>query len=459
MSSRPIALGDVEVLLSEAVPDWEKLVEVSEEGGVVVLQRRRYLQHEEFDLVHQAVKRMGGRYRSEERDFIIPLAQQKASEKPSEGSEVDIGVLFSKVPVKALVSMPFKSRLEPGRDIEELAESIRQHGILEPVLVRPKPDDLFEMVAGERRVRAAQRAGLFEVPVIIRPMSDQEAMEVQMVENLHRKDLSDYEKARWLNEMIRRFGYTQEDLAEKIGKTQGWVAQHLRILELEPIITRVIIEGLTERQARALLSAPEEIRPQVAKWVESQHPNLPSSMAIKAYAQTISPTVRGVEETSEVTVEAEQKEASEVDVLRDIEKFSLEVRADEEAHAIEKAITGLMGSELSEIKADLVEKQGLSEQEAEEALSRYRDTYPDMWSLCYDEKGEPKRGFTSLPSSTESAEARKTVIQPAQAGKGEEREIDQAVFTCKYCGESFLIVHLEPSGRHKLRPVRVEDEP
>ena len=169
------------------------------------------------------------------------------------------------VPLKALLSMPFQCRTNPDDpEMAELTESIRTLGVLQPILVRPKPNGLYEIVYGQRRVKAAEKAGLIEIPANIRILSDQEAYEVQFSENIQREDLSDMEKARMLNFLTTKFGYTQEALAQKLGKSKGWVSRHIAMLELEKVAPGQLQTGeITERQAREILAAPEEKREEI----------------------------------------------------------------------------------------------------------------------------------------------------------------------------------------------------
>ena len=173
--------------------------------------------------------------------------------------------LFFMLPVKGLLSMPFQSRKNiEGPGFEELVESIRSVGVLHPIVVRQKASLAFEIVAGERRVAACKRLGIAEIPATVKKLSDQEAYEVQLVENVQREDLSDMEKARFLDMMIRQFGYTQEALAKKLGKSQPWVSQHLQMLKLDYHPgDNVEIGKITEKQAREILAAPEEKREEI----------------------------------------------------------------------------------------------------------------------------------------------------------------------------------------------------
>ena len=190
------------------------------------------------------------------------------------------------VPVKALLSMPFQSRVTSKMaNLDELVESIRSVGVLHPILVRPKPDGLYEVVMGERRVAAAKKLGLFEVPATIRFLSDQEAYEIQLAENIQREDLSDMEKARMLDFMIKKFGYTQRALAEKLCKHEAWVSHHLSMLEFEKLAPGQVQEGkITERQAREILAAPEEKREEILDRI-NETGEIPSAREIRRAVQ------------------------------------------------------------------------------------------------------------------------------------------------------------------------------
>lgn len=187
---------------------------------------------------------------------------------------------FQMASVNALFSMPFQSRTTEDSELAELVESVKTYGLLEPILVGRKPSGVLEVVAGERRLAAAKQAGLTEIPVIIKQLTDKEACEIQLIENVQRKDLADIEKARMLDYMIKQFGYTQEQLAKKLGKTQGWLSQHLSMLKIPENITRVIKpEQLTEHQAREILAAPEEKREALTKQI-AETGEVPSSREI-----------------------------------------------------------------------------------------------------------------------------------------------------------------------------------
>lgn len=163
------------------------------------------------------------------------------------------------VPIHLIQPNPFQPRQDFRDDeLEVLAASIKRHGILQPVILRPKGDG-YELVAGERRWRAAMRAGLTEIPSIIRPCSDEEMLALALMENLQREDLNPMEEALAYQTLMQRFGFTQEEIAERVGKSRAAVANTLRLLQLPQPIQRALRDGtITEGHARALLGAPDE---------------------------------------------------------------------------------------------------------------------------------------------------------------------------------------------------------
>lgn len=143
--------------------------------------------------------------------------------------------------------------------LEELAASIRVQGVIQPVLVRPLPGQVkrFEIIAGERRVRAAHRAGLEEVPVVIREVDDQSALAMALIENLQRRDLSPLEEAQGIERLIKEFGLTHEEAAQAVGRSRSATSNLLRLLALPEGILKFLREGRLEAgHARALLGLP-----------------------------------------------------------------------------------------------------------------------------------------------------------------------------------------------------------
>ena len=272
--------------------EFERKFDVEKQGNKLVLKIHRDGRGRQVwlgDLWGKAngyVKKLGGAWLKSEGQWEIPVSNMQNS----------IG--FGVVPVVSLLSLPFQVRTwDEDPTLADMAETIKSHGLLEPLVVRPRKDGLYEIVNGERRLKASKLAGLIEVSCVIKPMSDQEAYECQMIENIQRKDLADIEKAHWLKYMLEKFPDqypTQEALAKRIGKTQQYVSYHLAMLKLpEDFTTRVVKESgqaLTEGQARAILEAPPEKREEVVEEIvqrAEKEGKIPSVREIKKIVQPI----------------------------------------------------------------------------------------------------------------------------------------------------------------------------
>lgn len=165
-----------------------------------------------------------------------------------------------RLPVEFLVANRANPRREFDPDqLEDLTNSIREKGVMQPLLVRPSSDpNVFEIIAGERRWRAAQKAGLHDVPVIVRDVDDKEALELAIIENVQRADLSPLEEAMGYGQLMDQFGYTQQDLAQVIGKSRSHVANTLRLLRLPDDVRDMLARGeLTAGHARTLITAED----------------------------------------------------------------------------------------------------------------------------------------------------------------------------------------------------------
>ncbi len=180
-------------------------------------------------------------------------------------------------------------RFQPRRNFDDanlqaLAESVRAQGILQPILVRRHPENpgAYEILAGERRWRAAQAAQLHEVPVIVREMSDREASEVALVENIQRQDLNAIEEGQGYKRLIDEFGHTQDALAQSLGKSRSHIANTLRLLNLPAEVQTMIADGsLTAGHARALVTAADPVT--IAKEVVRHGMSVrQTEMAVKA---------------------------------------------------------------------------------------------------------------------------------------------------------------------------------
>jgi len=143
-------------------------------------------------------------------------------------------------------------------ELNELAASIKTHGVLQPILVRPIGDGKYEIVAGERRWRAAQRAGLHTIPAVIRELNEVEVLEIAIVENVQRMDLNPLEEAQGFQALIDRFGRTQQEIADSVGKSRPHIANMLRLLALPDDLQEMVRDGrLSAGHARAILTAPD----------------------------------------------------------------------------------------------------------------------------------------------------------------------------------------------------------
>ncbi|MDN2567397.1 ParB/RepB/Spo0J family partition protein [Aquibium sp. A9E412] len=165
-----------------------------------------------------------------------------------------------RVPIELVTPNPRNPRRSFGEaELADLAQSIREHGIVQPVVVRPGATaDSFEIVAGERRWRAAQRAGLTEVPVILREVDDRAALELAIIENVQRADLNPIEEAHGYQRLMDEHGYTQADLGQVIGKSRSHVANTLRLLKLPQVIHDLVADGaLSAGHARTLVNAED----------------------------------------------------------------------------------------------------------------------------------------------------------------------------------------------------------
>jgi len=196
---------------------------------------------------------------------------------------------------------PYQPRKQFKKDsLEELCESIKEYGVLQPISVRRITNNSYELVAGERRLRASTMAGLTEIPAIVVNVDDNDSAVMALIENLQREDLSYMEEAEGYNNLIRDHGFTQEELAQKIGKSQSTIANKIRLLKLPPMVKKILTDNnLTERHARALLKLhDEQLQLKVLKRVCERGLNVKKTetlveRAIEKYTKGISDPVKG----------------------------------------------------------------------------------------------------------------------------------------------------------------------
>jgi ParB family chromosome partitioning protein len=193
-------------------------------------------------------------------DALMPARVPVSPERPAAASATYDGNVFS-CPLDKIVPQKGQPRQHFDNDrIEELAQSLRVHGLLEPLIVRRRPGaDDFEIIAGERRWRAAQRANLREVLVVVHDVSAKDAYELALIENVQREDLDAIEFAEALDRLLKEHAYTQETLAQRVGKDRSTIANALRLLRLPAGVRSKVVSGeLSEGHARALLGAPDD---------------------------------------------------------------------------------------------------------------------------------------------------------------------------------------------------------
>jgi ParB family chromosome partitioning protein len=167
-----------------------------------------------------------------------------------------------KIPIHFVHANPSQPRKNFNRELlNELSESIKEQGIIQPILVRKKSEDKYEIVAGERRWRAAQLAKIHEVPVIILNIDDKKSLEFAILENIQRSDLNGIEEALGYDNLVKKFGYSQETLSKILGKSRSHIANTLRLAGLPDEIKKMISDGLlTPGHARCLVNVPDNIK-------------------------------------------------------------------------------------------------------------------------------------------------------------------------------------------------------
>lgn len=204
-------------------------------------------------------------------------------------------------------------------ELHDLASSIRQHGIVQPIVVRTLAVNHYEIIAGERRWRAAQLAGLIEIPVIIRDVDDKTALEIAIVENVQRSDLNPLEEALGYEQLIAEYGYTQNDLGEIIGKSRSHVANSLRLLKLpEPVREFLAAGSLSAGHARALVSTSDPTalaRTIVAKGMSVRDAERLAQHDIKAQSEPQrAPSTRDQKDSDTLALERTLSDALGLDV-------------------------------------------------------------------------------------------------------------------------------------------------
>lgn len=221
--------------------------------------------------------------------------------------------------------------------LEELAASIRVHGVLQPVIVRAVGGGRYQLVTGERRLRAAGMAGLTELPAIVREFSDAEMAEIALVENLQREDLNAVEEAQALQRLVDEFGLTQEELARRLGRSRPAIANSLRLLQAAPEVRRAVASGeLTAGHARALLGMDGDMQVVLARRIST------GGLSVREAERLVQRATAGaaVRRQSAATREAEPEWRAAEERLREALGTRVRIRGDLRQGVVEIAFFG-----------------------------------------------------------------------------------------------------------------------
>jgi len=201
--------------------------------------------------------------------FDIEEAEQRLSGTPTTSNfpqDKELHSSLRQIPIDAVKPNPYQPRVVwDQQQLDDLAESIRANGVIQPIIVRPVGTE-FELIAGERRLRAAQLASLTTIPALVRTASDEQLLELALIENIHRTDLNPIERSQAYQNYLKMFSLTQAKAAERLGEDRSVIANYLRLLELPDEVKQMLVQGqLTMGHARAMLSLPtDELRRKLA---------------------------------------------------------------------------------------------------------------------------------------------------------------------------------------------------
>ena len=237
--------------------------------------------------------------RTLKRGLSALLGEENSSKKSANASSVNVDkISLSRFQARTDIS---------DESLEELTASIRSQGVIQPLIVRKTSAGNFELVAGERRLKASKKAGLSEVPVVVKDLTDEEIIKMGLIENLQREDLNPIDEARGIQRLQKEFNLTQDDLGKSLGKSRAAVANSIRLLQLSKEVQDLLQEGvLNMGHARPLLSLPEGIQESFAKKISKNGLSVRQTEAlVNSYQSQKNPKVTSKKDPNLLNLENE----------------------------------------------------------------------------------------------------------------------------------------------------------
>lgn len=257
------------------------------------------------------------------------------------------------LPLTSLQAGPFQPRTQMNEAaLQELALSIKTHGLIQPILVRPIDTEKWEIIAGERRFRSARLAGLQEVPVVIRDIPDEQALVLALIENIQRENLNPLEEAHAAQRLVQEFQYSHDQVAEAIGRSRSATTNLLRLLNLTPSVQDLLSKGhLNIGQARALLAIGEEQQYSLAKKIVEEN------LSVREVEKLVQATLEGKNSTPPPATEEVEKYSHKEDLIEEIRDTSKNIYLAHENDFIEsRSNPNVSQKKLSQLEKNLSEQ-------------------------------------------------------------------------------------------------------
>ena len=255
---------------------------------------------------------------------LSSLIPPKIAPQPgTEAADVIKHTVESEIPVESIVENPHQPRVHfSPSDLEDLLQSIKEHGILQPLLVTRTDDGRYELIAGERRFRCAKMLGMKSVPAVVRTATDQQKLELALIENIQRSNLNAIEEARAFNSFVELFNLKQDEIGKRVGKSRSYVANTMRLMDLHDEVQQALMEKkITRSHARTLLSESDPIRRN-----ELFKQMLGGGMSVReAEARATTPRKTSEKDPNIAAIEAELREALGTKVALNVKGASSKV--------------------------------------------------------------------------------------------------------------------------------------